>query len=239
MTAFRVRYGVAGIILLVSLIGTGCGGTGAGSPTPAAGETAATIQQQLAAALRPVDEQYAQLTAESPTKVETYPAPFLTQYQIYRVEHLNPNKPIVFYVGYAPGEKAYVLTGSPPDMIDLAKADGVVIDSPETAEGYAAAFLEVTRSMAELFYVVESVEDIQFRPNLTPEEERVKAAFAEEYRTIIEPATATPAEGGYLVTVYAVREQTLERHEVGVSTDGAVTEQITVLERDLPLVYGL
>jgi hypothetical protein len=239
MRAFRVRYGIGGIILLVLLMGTACAGPGSGSPTPPAGGAAANIQQQLAAALRPVDEQVAQLTADSPTKVETYPAPFLTQYQIYRVEHLNPDKPIVFYVGYAPGEKAYLLTGAPADMIDLAKADGVVVDSPETAEGYAAAFLEVTRSMAELFYTVESVDEMQFRPNLTAEQERVKAAFVEEYRAIIQPATATPIDGGYVVTLYAVREQTLERHEVSVSTDGTVTEQIAVLEQDLPLVYGL
>jgi hypothetical protein len=123
MTAFRVRCGVGGIVLLVLLVGSACSGAGSGSPTPPAGGTAGAIQQELAAALRPVDEHYAQLTAESPTRIETYPAPFLKQYQIYRVEHLEPTKPIVFYVGYAAGERAFLLTGDPDAMIDLARAE--------------------------------------------------------------------------------------------------------------------
>jgi hypothetical protein len=220
------------MLSLLVLIGTACGGDGPGG-------TGADLQTQLAEALRPVEETYAELAADTATQVEIYPAPFLTRYEIYRVEHRNPSKPVVFYVGYAPGEQVYVLTGAPAELIALARVDGARIDSPDSAEAYTITFLETTRSMSELFYVVESTDDVQFRPNLSPEQEQAKAAFVEEYGPVIQPASAAPADYGYLVTVYAVRDQALERHAVSVGPDGTVTDEITILERDLPLVYGL
>jgi hypothetical protein len=232
MTARRAQFRLWAILSLLVLIGMACGGDG---PEGAA----ADLQTQLAEALGPVDETYAELAADTATQVEIYPAPFLTRYEIYRVEHRNPSKPIVFYVGYAPGEQAYVLTGTPAELIDLVRVDGVRIDSPDAAEAYAVTFLETTRSMSELFYVIESTDDVQFRPNLSPDQEQAKAAFVEEYGPVIEPANAAPVDDGYLVTVYAVRDQALERHAVSVGPDGAVTDEATTLERDLPLVYGL
>ena len=42
-----------------------------------------------------------------------------------------------------------------------------------------------------------------------------------------------------VVTACAVRQQNLERHQLSVSKKGDVKDSVTVLERDLPLVYGL
>jgi hypothetical protein len=197
------------------------------------------IQEQLSKALSGVDKQYARLAKDRMTKVAVYDAPFLNEYRIYRVRHLNPHKPIVFYVGFAPRKRAYLLTGAPENMTKLAKADGVVIDSPEVAATFASTFLEVTRSMARLFYQVQSVDELKFRPNLPDEQRQVKEEIETKYRSIISPPAAEPADSGYAVTVYAVREQALERHSVRVSRDGDISDEVSVLETGLPLVYGL
>lgn len=199
----------------------------------------ADIRQQLSEALTNVDEQYARLVTDSMTEVEAYPTPFLKHHQIYQVEHFNPNKPILFYVGLAPGKPAYVLTGHPENYVSLAKADTIVIDSPQVAVDYATAYLEVTRSMSQLFYLVRSAEEVKFRPNLTSEEAKQRASFIEKYRLVITAPTGKPKEQGYVVTTYTVREQALERHSITVSKNGEITTEVTTLEQDLPLVYGL
>jgi hypothetical protein len=173
------------------------------------------------------------------SEVEVYPAPFLQRYQIYRVEYFNPTKPVLFYVGFAPGQPAYLLTGAPENYVRLAQADGLVITSTQVAVAYATTYLEVTRSMAELFYLVQSVQQVEFRPNLIDPELQVKTAFIDKYRSLLKPATAEVTASGYTVTVYAIREQALERHTLTVTKQGDLRDEVTILEQNLPLVYGL
>jgi len=199
----------------------------------------ANIQQQLGKALKSINKQYAGLVTDSMTEVKIHDAPFLKRYQIYRVEHFNPHKPILFYVGFAPKQQAYLLTGTPENYLKLGLADGVVIDSPEIAANYAATYLEVTRSMSKLFYLVQSVDEVKFRPNLTDDRVKAKTSFIEQYRPVITPPTAELADHNYTVTAYAIREHTLERHSLMVNTEGNIKDDITILEQDLPLVYGL
>ena len=197
------------------------------------------IQQQLGAALAPVSEHYAHLAADPSTEVEVYRTEFLHRFRIYRVEHLDPNHPVLFFVGFAPGESAYLLTGAPESFVRMARADSVVIDSPDLAVEYAAAYLEVTRSMSELCYLVRSADQVEFRPNLDADEAAARTAFLRTYRSVITPPTAAATDHGYTVTAYTVRDQTLERHSLTVRRDGEIDDRVTVLEADLPLTYGL
>jgi hypothetical protein len=196
------------------------------------------IQDQLSRALRGIDRDYAALVKDKMTRVVEYEAPFLNDYRIYRVRHLAPHRPIVFYVGFVPRKRAYFLTGEPENMTKMAKADHVVIDSPETAALFASTFLEVTRSQAKLIYQVDSVDDLKFRPNLDDEQQRVKEAIEAQYRTVLSPPAAEPADGDYVVTLYAVRDQALERHSLRVGRRGEIAVDVSVLETGLPLVYG-
>ena len=202
-------------------------------------EMANDISRELSKALKRVDPEYARVVLDSMTNVETYDAPFLTYHRIYRVEEVGPHHSKLFYVGFAPGERAYLLTGAPDQYVRLAHADRVDLATPKAAEEYAAAYLEVTRSMSELFYVVHSIDDVMIRPNLDDEDAAAATAFAERYAAIITSPSAKATNAGYEVTVYAVREQALEQHNVTVAKDGALREEIVILEDDLPLVYGL
>ena len=113
----------------------------------------------MGSALGSVSKHYASLLTDPMTEIEIYPAPYLSNFQISRIQHLSPNKPALFYVGFALGEKAYLLTGAPENFIELALADVVFIDSKELAISYATTYLEVTRTMSELFYLVRSIKE--------------------------------------------------------------------------------
>ena len=197
------------------------------------------IQRQISSAMMLVDKHYAGLVADSMTDVESYPTSFLKHYQIYKIENSNPSKPIVFYVGFAPNKPIYLLTDSSENYAKLIQADGSVVDKSNTAIDYVTAYLEVTRSMSRLFYIVRSSQDINFRPNLNDKEEKLKAAFLEKYQSIVAPPTAEQTNGYYVVTLYSIEEQSLKCYSITVNQQGNLKIEITTLKDGLPLVYGL
>lgn len=198
----------------------------------------ADIRLEMSRTLASENKYYAQVVADAGTFIEVFPVHFLYHFSIYRVEHRAPHKPLMFYVGFAIARQAYLLTGNPDSFIRMCKADEVAIKSTEAAADYATGYLEVTRSMSELFYVVNSVDEARFRPNLTETEEALKTAFVDKYRDLIEPPAATIQDRDYMVTAYAIREQALERHTLDVSEDGDVEDEVIIIEQNLPLVYG-
>jgi hypothetical protein len=196
------------------------------------------LQQQLSKALQSINQQYAAMVAGPMCEIKVHPAPFMRRYQICRVEYFNPTHPVVFYVGFAEKQRAFLLTGAPDNFVRMARGDGVTIEAPETAAQYAATSLEVTRSMSRLFYLVSSLDDVIIRPNLDEAGAKARDAFKQQFRAVIVPPTALAAGKDFQSTVYAVREQALERHTLVVSRKGDLKDEIAVLAQGLPLVYG-
>jgi hypothetical protein len=194
------------------------------------------MQSELSHALSRVNKEYAKLVTDPLTKINPVPTPFLSDYAIYAVKHFVPHRSVMFYVGFAPGKRAFVLTGKPDNFSRLAHADSVVIDSPEVAISYEKVYLDTTRSMNRLFYLVDLLDDVMFRPKLNAEEKQTKATFVNQ--NLIAPATVEESKNKYIVTQYAVREQALERHVVTIDKKGNIKTNVAVVERNLPLVYG-
>lgn len=194
--------------------------------------------QELSRSLSEVNSRYGRLVVDRMTTVDTVPAPF-SVYRICRVEYLGPHHPELFYVAYAPGRPVHLLSEDTDTFNKLVAEDRVVIDSAERAEQYAAVFIEVTRSMSQLTYLVRSVDEVRFRPKLSPEEEARKSDFLNRYRSLIHPPKAAPAGSDWEVVAWVVRQQALQRHTLRISRSGAVARRIETVEEDLPLVYGL
>jgi hypothetical protein len=201
--------------------------------------TSADIRAELSQALAAENEHYARMMSAPATEIELYPCSFLDHSFIYRVQYFIPSKPVIFYVGLAPGPRAYLLTAQPANFVDLCKASDVAINTEAVAAEYAATYLEVTRATSELFYLVSSVPDVNFQPNLSPAQEQVKSAFVEQYQDVIKPPTAERQGEGYVVLAFAVRRQSLESYKLEVTKDGDIGFVVTVVEDDLPLVYGM
>src|SRR5579859_3507809 len=194
-------------------------------------------RRALGKALSTINADYAEMVVDKMSDVETYPAPFLKRYKIYKVLNYGTH-PVLFYVGFAPGAPAYLLTGSLENYVQMAKDDGVTIHSPEAAAEYVATALEVTRSMSELVYVVKSVDDVEFAGDLDADEERQKQEFLDKYRARIQAPQGEPAGTGYHVTAFVVANQNLSRYSMMVSTAGGLTPEVTTLEENLPLMMG-
>ena len=196
------------------------------------------MREALATALEPEHQYHAGLLAQPETEITVYEAPFLSRYKIYQVEHFGRIKPTVFYVAFARPGEAFLLTGEPKAFVEMAHADGVTISSPDAALGYALAFLESTRSMADVFYVVRKPDDFLFRPNLDAHANRVRTGFIAKWGGRVAPTAIRVENGNYTVKVFVVRGQSFEEHDLDVKASGNLEDAVTVLKRDLPLVYG-
>ena len=197
------------------------------------------IRQDISASLARINDDYARMVKDRMTIIEQYPTPFLQHSSIYRIEHMNPRKPVVFYLGLTPERQAYLLTDQAENFVRLAQADGVSIHAPETATSYATAYLHATRSMSRLTYLVEAASNISFRPHLTDEQTSSMHAFLSKYQAIITPPSARSEGESYVVNAFVVQEQTLLQYSIKVDKNGGITTEVAILEQNLPLVYGL
>jgi|SRR5216110_338637 len=197
------------------------------------------IEQLWQALLAGGDEYGAAMVADPSSEITVYPAPFLQRYRIYRVLYFNPHKPILLYLGFAPGLPLYSLAGNPEAYQAMAQADGVDLTSGDLAINYITVFLEVTRNMYELVYQVTSVDQIRFLRKPSPEQVQAKEALAEKYRSILTAPTGEVTEDGYVVIAHVVRQQELERHTFKVRRNGDMESQITVIEQGMPVVIGI
>lgn len=187
-------------------------------------------------ALRSVSPDEAIEFETSRTRVRRVPASFLHNYGIYRLEYRGRHL-AVLHVAYAPERPLYRLTGEPEEFIAAAAADGVQITTPEAAVQYVQVFLEVTRDLRDLTYVVGEVEQLRLQPSL---DAAARNAVLERYRDVVQPARADGIQSGFRVTAVVMHQQTLERRTYDVSTNGAIDERSTeVIARDLPTVLGV
>jgi hypothetical protein len=76
-------------------------------------------------------------------------------------------------------------------------------------------------------------------PNLEPGEAERRGAMTRRYRGVLDVPTADRSDDGFRVTAYVVHDQSLVRHELRVLRNGTVEDFPTLLEADLPLVFGV
>lgn len=196
-------------------------------------------REGIQAALAGVRDDIAEMIPDRQmTRIEPVECPGLSKFGVYSIKHLSPYKPILHYIGYAEGERAFVLDEDPETFLKMAAADTVRLSSAADAAAYGAAFVTVTRPLTRLTYIVESAADVRFRPRLSEAEQQQRDAFQAKYGATITPPTAEVDGSGFRVVVYLVVEQALRRLVLHISKAGAVDADSEVLETGLPLVVG-
>lgn len=200
--------------------------------------TDTTIQQLLAEALATIDEEYARLVKDPRTRIELYPVSFLNHYRIYYVFHSGPYHPVAFFIGWALEAPVYLLTAEPLNFIRLAQADGVMIETPQKAIEYGTAYLETTRKMSTLFYLLRAADEAKFLPEATSAEAEQISTFLTNYRPMIKPPQVRRVNDRFVVTIFAIRQQSLERLLLTIDQMGEVQVDINIMEKTLPVVYG-
>ncbi len=194
------------------------------------------IKEELNEALMPISRLYTEMIMDAITDIELEPTTIFKEYQIYKVEHFNPRKPIVFYVGFASGKSAFFLTDHPENYINLAEADNVIIQSSQLAIEYVINYLKFTDALTHIFYLVNSVDEIEFNPDLDAQELQDKTNFLETYHSVITEPIAQVEGNDYLVTAYAVNENSLVQYDIRVKHHGEIITETKILASNLPIL---
>jgi hypothetical protein len=154
---------------------------------------------------------------------------------------MAPARPIAFAVGVGVDSSVSFLisflSGAPEAFERLAQTEGLTLETATDAADYARVWLEATRPVSDHGCLVESADDVKFRPSLGPAEQALRDRFLRHYRSIVGPVSASPDKDDYRVTAYFVRDQALERHDLGVQRDGVVHPAVSLVEAELPVVY--
>ncbi len=194
------------------------------------------VRQRLYIALETTHPQQAELVENPSTQVEEYPTPFFQRYKIYSAQRYD--YPRLLYVGFAPDLPAYLLPGHPQQFIAMAQADGVNLTTAEHALQYTLTYFEVTRSMSHLFYLISNTAELHFWPEeyMNDDERQHKAAFEHNYGSIITSPRVETLGQDYQVSFYARHKQAVEHHLVTTRSDGNISNTVTILEQNLPLL---
>lgn len=225
--------GLALVLLTGCSSSAGAGGSASG-PRPDE-ETRRLISAGLRADGRREEARVVTLGGSRLTPVE---APALRDWTIYRVEYRQGPHPVLLHVAAGDGQ-ADLLTGSPKAFAKVMAADAGTVADAGAAAALARIYVETTRPGGILTYVVGRVEDIKFRPGIAGDDARHRDEIVAEYRSRIKAPAAVADGEGYDATVYAVRDKALQRHDIAVSANGAVKDDVTTLVSDLPVPYTL
>ena len=185
--------------------------------------------EAIAAALHPV---LGDKVRDGTADVSAYPVPGLPDDVIWRVRVEDLDHPVQVYMGVWPDGSARVLSDDQPAFLDLVTASGVRIGDPDTALGYALAFLEVTRGPTVSVRALADAATIPWRPG-SPDEEARRDAFLAA--SPVRPATAEATGDRFRVEMWLMVDQRIQLNSFVVAGDGALDSEFRVVAADLPL----
>lgn len=197
------------------------------------------MRSSISTALAKAGRAYeAGIVTQGGSKLTVLPAPFLRTWKVVQIDYRQGARPVLFHVA-TQGPYAYLLTGLPSEFGKMNTADGVRISDPATAAEVGRLYLETTRPAGKLSYVINSVDEIKFRPGISGTDVQHRDEILSKYRTVVSAPAATAKGGEYSVVAYVVKDRELQRRDLTITAAGDVKEAVKVLVPDLPVPYTL
>ena len=163
------------------------------------------------------------------------PSPFFKQTTIYRLVRKLPSHPIVYYYSKATTGKALQLNGSPLKYQSAAKAEQLHLDNVQDAIAYYKLGFEAT--MPKTAYIVSSLDEFRFFPQLNPQETERREALTKGYAQQLHPVTGKVIPTGFELELYYILDRQLWHEQTTLHQDGTWTAVPKMLEDALPVVY--
>ena len=162
-------------------------------------------------------------------------APWLAGWQVVDVIYRGVPHGRRFAVGLSDDGRVTYLAGK-PDAFDAMTAEaGVDVADARTATSLAQVRLDANRTFVHYAYRVESVGDVMWLPNPTPQEQAEQRRVERAHRSRITPPTARKDGDGWDLTLWMVDDRSLVEHTLAVSRTGRVTDRVRTVEPQLPV----
>jgi hypothetical protein len=197
------------------------------------------LRQRLANAMRGQDPSGAHLVEDALTDLTVVTAAWLPGWQVIDVSYRGVPHGRRFAVGLADDDRVTYLAGEPDAFDAMTAAAGVDVADAATATALAQVLLDATRTFVHYAYRVESVGDVDWLPNPTPQEQAARRRVERAYATRIAPPAAREQGGGWALTVWMVDDRSLVEHALVVSRTGQVSDRARTVEPRLPVPYSV
>lgn len=192
----------------------------------------------LAKRVEGVDAETAQSIRDPKTEITKISTPFFPGGRILRASSFAPTHPIISYIGIDDKNFTVILNANPEGFFELAEKADAALEKKDMRLAYCKVFLETVLAANKRLQILESVNDIEKRPNLSEEEEKQFEEFKTKYQKIItapQMSDAVPSKAVFFV----VKKQDLVRLDLTVSLNGKIDLQEKVLEKELLIPYSL
>lgn len=177
------------------------------------------------------DSAIATVMDDQPTETKEIALPQLPEWQLTRVRATGERPFTAVVASPRTGDPRTVVLSGRPGRWDQIIEDGTV-ETADDAADVARAWYDATRRTNELWYQVDSVDDIDWQPAIDAAEvDRLMQKYAS---TISAPTTGSD-DDGWTVTLWAVQQRDLVRHEVRVGADASVHAEQEVVEKGMPV----
>lgn len=230
-----IGQGLLAVIIAVTLVSCNNSdpppATIAGHPQPL-GDNRSVLSEALAIEHRDA----ARAVIDPLSNVQLVETGILRTWKVYRVDARDSTHPFILYVGLSTDRRAMLLTGNPSAFVSMAQSDGVAINSSAVAIKYAEAYRMMSSSPQPLSYVVRSVNDIRFADELGPEDDAQRQTLVARFDSTLVSPHASRIEHGFLVTIFVVNGDLLERRLLAIGRSGSVDDRTEELARDLPVL---
>jgi len=236
--AGRVVSLLVGVVLVLTL-----GGCGAGEPssTPTGiTQTGADVRERLAAGLAAVGSD-AEMVRDMRTTLTPVEATWLHGWQVFDLQLSTEYRSSRFYAALSDDGRTLDLYESPESFAEMTRSAKVAVNDASLAVDVGNLYLDVTRDFRKWSYRIDSLSDVQWRPDIDSDLDlqQQRADLEARYADVVQPPTARASETGWSVTVWMVYDRSLVRHSLEIAVDGAVQDRPEVVETDMPVPYSL
>lgn len=175
------------------------------------------------------------ILADSEAQSTVLVTPFLQRTVVQRIERRLRTRPVVHYFSTGPDGKVLNLTGDVLKLQAAALEDGMALKDAEAARGYVALAFQVAKSRKG--YLVASPADIRWLPEMSEGEAGRRDRVLANHAQALQPLHAEPDGLGFRVRYHCVLDRELLLVDVAVQANGMLRESLTVLEKELPVVW--
>lgn len=234
----RTRRSVAAAVTLVVVLVAGCTATGQ-DPAPSSSTAGVTeevdVRSRLTDALSAARPELADVVADTTTTLTPVPTPWLPGHEVLDVLADDSAHPVRFYVALPGSGDAVVLTRAPEAFVDLVASAGVRVDDEATAAAVVDTYLDTTRSFRVWSERVSSLDEVALLPSPGAEQQSAWDAVRAQLDDEVGPTSAQARGDGFDVVAWVVDGDTLVRHDVRLTTDGGLTDRVSLLASGLPV----
>jgi hypothetical protein len=205
------------------------------TPTPKQEKKNVMEKEVLAKKIEAIDENTAKIVGDAQTKIREIPVSFLQNGEIFVAEKFAPSRLIQIYIGKS-DDSVFLIGGDAEKYYEFVEKAKLSLNNSETRIAYLKNFLQITEAGKGRFQIVESVDEIKIRPNLSDENKQKFAQFQEKFKSVI---VAPKETSDFKYAVFAIIGQDLVKLNLTIKPDNKIERTDEILEKDLLIPYSL